>query len=51
MFKNDDIFGNFEKNINSKAAARQRIKQEYLSRAEQASDQIAKIIDNFISDA
>ena len=46
MFKNDDIFGNFEKNINSKAAARQRVKQEYLSRAEQASDQIAKIIDN-----
>ena len=46
MFKNDDIFANFEKNLNSKAAARQRVKQEYLSRAEQASDQIAKIIDN-----
>ena len=46
MFKNDDIFANFEKNINSKSAARQRVKQEYLSRAEQASDQIAKIIDN-----
>lgn len=46
MFKNDDIFANFEKNINSKAAAKQRVKQEYLSRAEQASDQIAKIIDN-----
>ena len=46
MFKNDDIFGNFEKNINSKAAARQRVKQEYLSKAEAASDQIAKIIDN-----
>ena len=46
MFKNDDIFANFEKNINSKTAARQRVKQEYLSRAEQASDQIAKIIDN-----
>ena len=46
MFKNDDIFANFEKNINSKLAARQRVKQEYLSRAEQASDQIAKIIDN-----
>ena len=46
MFKNDDIFGNFEKNLNSKAAARQRVKQEYLARAEQASDQIAKIIDN-----
>ena len=46
MFKNDDIFANFEKNLNSKAAARQRVKQEYLARAEQASDQIAKIIDN-----
>lgn len=46
MFKNDDIFGNFEKNINSKAAARQRVKQEYLSKAEAATDQIAKIIDN-----
>ena len=46
MFKNDDIFANFEKNLNSKAAARQRVKQEYLSRAEQASDQIARIIDN-----
>ncbi len=46
MFKNDDIFANFEKNLNSKSAARQRVKQEYLSRAEQASDQIAKIIDN-----
>ena len=46
MFKNDDIFANFEKNINSKSAARARVKQEYLSRAEQASDQIAKIIDN-----
>ena len=46
MFKNDDIFANFEKNLNSKTAARQRVKQEYLSRAEQASDQIAKIIDN-----
>lgn len=46
MFKNDDIFANFGKNINSKAAAKQRVKQEYLSRAEQASDQIAKIIDN-----
>ena len=46
MFKNDDIFANFDKNINSKSAARQRVKQEYLSRAEQASDQIAKIIDN-----
>ena len=46
MFKNDDIFANFEKNINSKSAARQRVKQEYLAKAEQASDQIAKIIDN-----
>ena len=46
MFKNDDIFANFEKNINSKLAAKQRVKQEYLSRAEAASDQIAKIIDN-----
>ena len=46
MFKNDDIFGSFEKNLNSKAAARQRVKQEYLSKAEAASDQIAKIIDN-----
>ena len=46
MFKNDDIFGNFEKNINSKAAARQRVKQEYLSKSEAATDQIAKIIDN-----
>ena len=46
MFKNDDIFANFEKNINSKSAAKQRVKQEYLSLAEQASDQIAKIIDN-----
>ena len=46
MFKNDDIFANFEKNLNSKSAARQRVKQEYLSRAEQASNQIAKIIDN-----
>ena len=46
MFKNDDIFANFEKNINSKTAAKQRVKQEYLAKAEQASDQIAKIIDN-----
>ena len=46
MFKNDDIFGNLEKNLSSKTAARARVKQEYLSRAEQASDQIAKIIDN-----
>ena len=46
MFKNDDIFANFEKNINSKSAARQRVKQEYLSRAEEATDKIAKIIDN-----
>ena len=46
MFKNDDIFANFGKNINSKAAAKQRVKQEYLAKAEQASDQIAKIIDN-----
>jgi hypothetical protein len=46
MFKNDDIFGNFEKNINSKAAARQRVKQEYQSKSEAATDQIAKIIDN-----
>jgi hypothetical protein len=46
MFKNDDILGSFEKNLNSKLAAKQRVKQEYLSRAEQASDQIAKIIDN-----
>lgn len=46
MFKNDDIFANFEKNINSKAAAKQRVKQEYLAKAEAASDQIAKIIDN-----
>ena len=46
MFKNDDIFANFEKNLNSKAAARQRVKQEYLSRAEEATDKIAKIIDN-----
>ena len=46
MFKNDDIFANFEKNLNSKAAAKQRVKQEYLSKAEAASDQIAKIIDN-----
>ena len=46
MFKNDDIFANFEKNINSKLAAKQRVKQEYLSRAEAATDQIAKIIDN-----
>ena len=46
MFKNDDIFANFGKNINSKAAAKQRVKQEYLSRAEEATDKIAKIIDN-----
>jgi hypothetical protein len=46
MFKNDDIFANFEKNINSKLAAKQRVKQEYLSRAEEATDKIAKIIDN-----
>ena len=46
MFKNDDIFGNLEKNLSSKTAARARVKQEYLSRAEQASDQLAKIIDN-----
>ncbi|MCT7468856.1 hypothetical protein [Aliarcobacter cryaerophilus] len=46
MFKNDDIFANFEKNINSKTAAKQRVKQEYLSKAESATDQIAKIIDN-----
>ena len=46
MFKNDDIFANFEKNLNSKSAARQRVKQEYLSRAEEATDKIAKIIDN-----
>ncbi|WP_066404804.1 hypothetical protein [Aliarcobacter cryaerophilus] len=46
MFKNDDIFANFEKNINSKSAARQRVKQEYVSKAEAATDQIAKIIDN-----
>lgn len=46
MFKNDDIFANFEKNINSKSAAKQRVKQEYLSRAEEATDKIAKIIDN-----
>ena len=46
MFKNDDIFANFEKNLNSKSAARQRVKQEYLAKAEAATDQIAKIIDN-----
>ena len=46
MFKNDDIFANFEKNINSKFAAKQRVKQEYLAKAEAATDQIAKIIDN-----
>ena len=46
MFKNDDIFANFEKNINSKSATRQRVKQEYVSKAEAATDQIAKIIDN-----
>ena len=46
MFKNDDIFANFEKNINSKLAAKQRVKQEYLARAEEATDKIAKIIDN-----
>lgn len=46
MFKNDDILANFEKNLNSKSAAKQRVKQEYLSQAEQASDKIAKIIDN-----
>ena len=46
MFKNDDIFANFEKNINSKLAAKQRVKQVYLSRAEEATDKIAKIIDN-----
>ncbi|WWW12455.1 hypothetical protein V7P26_03560 [Arcobacter cryaerophilus gv. pseudocryaerophilus] len=46
MFKNDDIFANFEKNINSKLVAKQRVKQEYLSRAEEATDKIAKIIDN-----
>ncbi|MCT7469488.1 hypothetical protein N5T90_01165 [Aliarcobacter cryaerophilus] len=46
MFKNDDIFANFEKNINSKSAARQRVKQEYLAKAESATDQIAKLIDN-----
>ncbi len=46
MFKNDDIFANFEKNINSKLAAKQRVKQEYVSKAEAATDQIAKIIDN-----
>ncbi len=46
MFKNDDIFANFDKNINSKSAARQRVKQEYLAKAEAATDQIAKIIDN-----
>ena len=46
MFKNDDIFANFEKNINSKSAAKQRVKQEYLSKSEAATDQIAKIIDN-----
>ena len=46
MFKNDDIFANFEKNLSSKSAAKQRVKQEYLSRAEEATDKIAKIIDN-----
>ena len=46
MFKNDDIFANFDKNINSKFAAKQRVKQEYLAKAEAATDQIAKIIDN-----
>ncbi|WP_066358776.1 hypothetical protein [Aliarcobacter cryaerophilus] len=46
MFKNDDIFANLEKNINSKSAAKQRVKQEYLSKSETATDQIAKIIDN-----
>ncbi len=46
MFKNDDIFANFEKNLSSKSAARQRVKQEYVSKAEAATDQIAKIIDN-----
>ena len=46
MFKNDDIFANFEKNLSSKSAAKQRVKQEYLDKAEAATDQIAKIIDN-----
>ena len=46
MFKNDDIFGNLEKNLSSKSAAKQRVKQEYLAKAEAATDQIAKIIDN-----
>ena len=46
MFKNDDIFANFEKNLSSKSAAKQRVKQEYLAKAEAATDQIAKIIDN-----
>ena len=46
MFKNDNIFANFEKNISSKLAAKQRVKQEYLSKSEAATDQIAKIIDN-----
>ena len=46
MFKNDDIFGNFEKNLNQKNIEKRRVRQEYRGKAENAIDNIARLVDN-----
>lgn len=46
MLKNDDIFSNIENNYRHKNAEKRRIRQEYLSRAETAADNAARLILN-----